>query len=152
MASESASEDSSEDLDEDLDVGPDEGAGGDSAGFFPELLRKGLSLGFTGFFMTEEAIRRAFGDSAPREVIDFVLAQSEKTRAELLDRLSREFGRTLQALDPVELARRLLDGRTIEISATVRFVSDDKQGGPSEGGGIGFSSSVGGRSEEREPE
>lgn len=144
MASESASGDSHEDLDGET--------GSESGGFFPELLRKGLSLGFTGFFMTEEAIRRAFGDSAPREVIDFVLEQSQKTRAELLDRLSREFGRTLQALDPVELARRLLDGRTIEISATVRFVSEDKQAGPSEGGGIAFSSSVDGRSEEREPE
>ena len=47
----------------------------DPAGFFPDLLRKGLSLGFTGFFMTEEAIRRALGDSVPRDVIEFVLEQ-----------------------------------------------------------------------------
>ena len=37
----------------------------------------------------------------------------------------QEFGRTLQALDPVELARRLLDGRTIEVSAKVRFVPEE---------------------------
>ncbi len=104
-------------------------ADADAAGFFPDLLRKGLSLGFTGFFMTEEAIRRALGDSVPRDVIEFVLEQSNKTRAELLDRLSREFGRTLQALDPVELARRLLDGRTIEISAQVRFVPEAPEDG-----------------------
>lgn len=117
--------------DEDLAEGPKGSSEADAAGFFPDLLRKGLSLGFTGFFMTEEAIRRALGDSVPRDVIEFVLEQSNKTRAELLDRLSREFGRTLQALDPVELARRLLDGRTIEISAQVRFVPEAPEDGSS---------------------
>ena len=98
-----------------------------AAGFLPDLLRKGLTLGFTGFFMTEEAIRRALGDSVPRDVIEFFLEQSEKTRKDLLDRLSREFGRTLQALDPVEVARRLLDGRTIEVSAQIRLVPEEKE-------------------------
>ena len=98
----------------------------DPVGFFPDMLRKGLSMGFTGFFMTEEAIRRALGDSVPKDVMEFVIQQSDKTRAELLDRLSKEFGRALHALDPVELARRMLDGRTIEVSAKVRFVADDK--------------------------
>ena len=114
-----------EELDEEVPTDPQ--------GFFPDLLRKGLTLGFTGFFMTEEALRKALGDSAPREMIDFVLQQSEKTRTELLENLSREFGRSLQALDPVELARRLLDGRTIEVSAKVRFVPEDKEGGGGEG-------------------
>lgn len=98
----------------------------ESPGFLPELLRRGMTLGLTGFFMTEEALRRALGETAPREMIEFVVAQSEKTRAEFLDRVSREFGKALSALDPVEVARRLLEGRTIEISASVRFVEDDK--------------------------
>jgi hypothetical protein len=93
----------------------------------PELLRRGMSLGLTGFFMTEEALRRALGDTAPREMIDFVVTQSEKTRAEFLDRVSREFGRALSAMDPVEVVKRLLEGRTIEVSATIRFVEDEKK-------------------------
>ncbi len=101
-------------------------SGADQAGFFPELIRKGLSMGFTGFFMTEEAIRRALGDSVPKDVMEFLIKQSDQTRTELLDRLSKEFGRALHALDPVELARRMLDGRTIEVSAKVRFVADEK--------------------------
>ncbi len=105
------------------DVVPDE-----SSGFLPDLLRRGLTLGFTGFFMTEEALRRALGDSAPREMIDFVVAQSERMRAEFLDRISREFGKALSAMDPVELAKRLLEGRTVEVSARVRFVEEDKGG------------------------
>jgi hypothetical protein len=80
----------------------------------------------TGFFMTEEAIRKALGDSVPRDVIEFVLEQSERTRAEFLDRLSSEFGRAVAAMDPVELARRLLDGRTVEVSARIRLVPEKR--------------------------
>jgi len=105
---------------------PEDGEGEATGGFFPDLLRRGLTLGFTGLFMTEEAIRRALGDSVPRDVMEFLLEQSQRTRTEFLDRLSREFGRTLQALDPVEVAQKLLDGRTVEISARVRLVPDDE--------------------------
>lgn len=94
------------------------------AGFFPELLRRGLTLGFTGVFMTEEAVRRALGDSVPRDLIEFVVAQSDRTRAELLERLSREFGRVLASFDPAEVARRLLEGRSVEMKATFRLVPD----------------------------
>lgn len=99
----------------------------ESAGFFPELLRRGLTLGFTGVFMTEEAVRRALGDSVPRDLIEFVVAQSDRTRAELLDRLSREFGRVLSSLDPAEVARRLLEGRTVEVEARFRLVPDPRE-------------------------
>jgi hypothetical protein len=112
---------------------PDERAGrrpapraGADAGFLPEILRRGLTLGFTGFFMTEEALRRALGDSVPRDWLEFVVEQSERTRAELLDRLSREFGRAISAFDPVEILRRLLDGQTLEVSARIRLANGDR--------------------------
>jgi hypothetical protein len=111
-------------------LGRKDTAGDEGSGFLPDLLRRGMSLGLTGFFMTEEALRRALGETAPREMIEFVVAQSEKTRAEFLDRVSREFGKALAAMDPVEVVKRLLEGRTIEISATVRFVEDDKKKKP----------------------
>ena len=92
-------------------------------GFLPELMRRTLTLGFTGLFLTEEAMRKALGDSVPREWVDFVFSQSERTRADMVDRLSREFGRALSALDPVELLRRLFEGQTIEVSARIHFAS-----------------------------
>jgi hypothetical protein len=96
------------------------------SGLLPELLRRGLTLGFTGFFLTEEALRRALGDSMPRDWIEFMVEQSERTRAEMLDRLSREFGRVIQAFDPVEILRRLLDGQTLEVSARIRLANDGR--------------------------
>ncbi len=98
-------------------------AGGvEAGGFFPELLRRGLTLGFTGLFLTEEAFRKAFGDSVPRDVLEFMLDQSQRMRTEFLDRVSRELGRVLDRIDPVDVARRLLEGRTVEVSASFRLV------------------------------
>ena len=114
---------------------------GENGGFLPDLLRRGLSIGFTGIFMTEEAVRRALGDSVPKDVIEFVLEQSERTRQEFLDRVSKEFGRALSAMDPVEIGKRLLEGRTIEVSARVRFVADDKSGSGSTASGAAASGS-----------
>ena len=107
------------------------------AGFLPDLLRRGLTLGFTGFFLTEEAVRKALGESVPRDLMDFILNQSERTRAELLDRLAKEFAGALSSLDPVELAKRLLEGRSIEVSAKIRLVPS-----PSEAGRRGVNLSV----------
>jgi hypothetical protein len=104
------------------------GGSADAGGFFPEALRRVLTVGFTGFFLTEEALRKALGDSVPRDVIEFLLDQSQRMRGEFLDRLSREFGRVLDRIDPVELARRLLEGRTVEVSARFRLVPEKKKG------------------------
>lgn len=86
-----------------------------------------LTLGFTGFFMTEEALRKSLGDSVPRDVLEFVLDQSQRMRGEFLDRVSRELGRVLERVDPVEVARRLLEGRTVEVTARFRLVSERKR-------------------------
>jgi len=62
--------------------------------------------------------------------MDFILTQSERTRTEFLDRLTREFARTISGLDPVEVVKQLLEGRSIEVSAKIRLVpSDTDKGG-----------------------
>ncbi|MEN8159747.1 MAG: hypothetical protein ABFS41_06740 [Myxococcota bacterium] len=96
------------------------------SGFFPELLRRGLTLGFTGFFLTEEAVRKALGESVPGDVLEFMLDQSERMRKEFLDRMSKEFGRALERVDPVELARRLLEGGTVEVTARFQLVPKEQ--------------------------
>ena len=90
-------------------------------GLIPELLRRGLALGFSGLFMTEEAVRRAFGDTVPRDWIDFATEQSERTRSEFLERLSGEIARSLEALDLAEILDALMTDRTIEVRAEIRL-------------------------------
>ena len=97
------------------------------SGRIPELLRKGLSLGFSGLFMTEEAVRRAFGDTVPRDWIDFATEQSSRTRSEFLERLSGEIARSLESIDLVEILDTLLSGRTLEVRAEIRLKERDPE-------------------------
>jgi hypothetical protein len=91
-------------------------------GRVPDLLRRVIGLGFSGFFLTEEVVRKALGDSVPREWVDFAAQQSERTRRELIDRVAGEVGRALDGTDLPQLVERLLRGHTLEVTARVRFV------------------------------
>ena len=98
---------------------------GDERGGVPEIFRKMMALGFSGLFTTEAAIRGALGDTVPREWIEFLGEQSERTRAEFSQRLAEEFGRVLEDVDLVDFAEKLLEGRTVEIKAEIRLVPRD---------------------------
>ncbi len=97
----------------------------DSDGLYgvPEIIRRFAALGLSGFFTTESALRKALGDTVPKEWTEFAAAQSERTRQELLDRIASEFGRVLGKVEPRDLLEHLIEGRTIEVSAKIRLGS-----------------------------
>ncbi len=92
------------------------------AALVPELVQRAVTLGLSGLFATNEAVRRALGEAVPREWIDFAVDQSEKTRAEFIERLAGEMARTIESLELVEMAERLLEGRTVEIRAQIQLL------------------------------
>ena len=92
----------------------------------PEIVRRAVAMGLSGFFLTEEAIRKAVGDTLPRDWADFAVEQSERTRNELMDRLSLELSRTLESLDVAEMFGQLVEGRTIEVKAEIRLKPKDE--------------------------
>ena len=98
----------------------------------PDLLRRVLGVGFSGFFLTEAAIRKALGDTLPRDWIDFAVEQSDRTRAEFIERLSYEVVRSLESADLGAALATLLEGRTLEVKAEIRLAP--KQGGSGETG------------------
>jgi hypothetical protein len=91
----------------------------------PDLARRALSLGLSGFFTTEETVRKALGDTLPKDWIDFAVEQSARTRQELLERVSTEIGRSLADVDLVDVLSRLLEGRTVEVTARFRLTPAD---------------------------
>jgi hypothetical protein len=93
----------------------------------PEMMRRAVAMGLSGFFLTEEAIRKAVGDTLPRDWADFAVEQSERTRNELMDRLSVELSRTMENLDVTELFGQLVEGRTIEVKAEIRLKPRDEE-------------------------
>jgi len=102
---------------------------GEPGGRVPDLLRRVVGMGFSGLFLTEEVVRKALGETLPRDWVDFAAAQSERTRRDLIDRVVGEIARTLDTLDVPKLAERLLQGHAIEVTASVRFVPHE----PAEG-------------------
>lgn len=105
-----------------------EPSGGEAGGRVPDLLRRVVGMGFSGLFLGEEVVRRALGETLPRDWVDFAAAQSERTRRELIDRVASEVGRTLDGVDLAGLAERLLRGHSIEVTARVRFVPPEDEG------------------------
>ncbi|MBW2269671.1 MAG: hypothetical protein JRH16_13940 [Deltaproteobacteria bacterium] len=93
-----------------------------------DLARRALALGLSGFFFTESTIRKALGDTLPKEWSEFAIDQSERTRKEFLERLTSEIGQSLERIDVATVLAELMRGRTLDISARIRFVdgeSDD---------------------------
>jgi len=99
------------------------------SGAIPDLVRRALSAGFSGIFMTGEALREALGDSVPREWADFAADQSARTRSEFIDRMSVEMGRALENVDWATVLAALLEGRTLEVTAQIRLGQKDASGG-----------------------
>ena len=87
----------------------------------PELFRRVLTLGLSGFFLTETAVRKALGDTVPKEWTDFAAEQSERTRAEFIERLTFEVARSLESVDLASVLQQMLEGRTLEIKAEIRL-------------------------------
>jgi hypothetical protein len=96
----------------------------------PELARRALSLGLSGFFLTEETIRKALGDSLPKDWTDFASEQSERTRKEFVERLSFEMARTLENVDFPAALGELLEGRTLKIKAEISLSPKRGEGRP----------------------
>jgi hypothetical protein len=93
----------------------------------PEFVRKAIAAGFSGFFFTEETIRKALGDTLPKDWADFASDQSNRARAEFLERLSYEIGRALENVDYAAVLSQLLAGRTLEVNAKVRLREDGRR-------------------------
>lgn len=95
----------------------------------PDFVRRALTAGFSGFFLTGEALREALGDSLPREWAEYASEQSARARSEFIERLSVEMGRAVEGIDWAKVLARLLDGRTLEVRAEIRLAEDSGPGG-----------------------
>ena len=102
------------------EISEENGTGG-ALPTLPDMVRRALALGLSGFFSTEETIRKALGDTLPKDWTDFAVDQSERTRKEFLERLSYEIAQSLEKVDIAGVLRDLLEGRTLEVKAQIRL-------------------------------
>lgn len=108
------------DPDEDLDL---ERAEARRQGLFEALLREAVrrtaSLGFSSFFATEDAVRRAFNEAVPRDWVDYAKGQSTELRAEMIERMSAEFGAWLRTIDMTQVMSKLLAENDFELKISI---------------------------------
>jgi len=93
-----------------------------------DLFRRALTLGLSGIFTTEQAFRRALGDTLPRDWVDFAVLQSERTRDEFVGRLATEVASVLETMNLDEVIQRTLADHRIEVTAEIRLVPDEDRG------------------------
>jgi hypothetical protein len=84
-------------------------------------LRRAIGLGVSGLFTTEEMVRKTFGESVPREWVDFAAAQTDRARRELTERIAGQIQRKLDEIGIEEILQRLLREHTIEVEAKIRL-------------------------------
>ena len=93
------------------------------AGLFEALLheaiRRTAALGFSSFFATEDAVRRAFNDAVPRDWLDYAKDQSTELRAEMIERMSAEFGAWLRTVDMAQIMSKLLAEHDFELKISL---------------------------------
>jgi hypothetical protein len=93
------------------------------AGLFEALLheaiRRTASVGLSSFFATEDALRRAFNEAVPRDWVDYASRQSAELRAEMIERMSAEFGAWLRTVDLAQIVSKLLAENDVELKISI---------------------------------
>ncbi len=92
---------------------------------FQEVIRRTTALGLSGFFMTEEAVRKAVNDSVPKDWVDYFGEQSNEVRGELIKQLSTEFGKWLKTVDLADVLTGLL--REFDVTAKIEIKARETQ-------------------------
>ena len=87
---------------------------------FQEAVRRATGLGISGLASTEEAVRKAFQERAPREWLRFVADQGDGLRAEIADRIAAEFAAFLRSPELEQKLRQLLDEYEVSVSFKLR--------------------------------
>jgi len=95
----------------------------------PDGIRRLIALGLSGVFSTQETLRQAVGDALPKEWVDFAADQSERTRADFLERLAGEIARTIESIDLARVMQQALEGQTLEVHARIRMLPDEDGSG-----------------------
>lgn len=102
--------------------------------WLPEAVRRALFIGAGTLLLTEEGIRKVLGEfNLPRELVSYVVRQSEKSKGEVLAIVQKEINRFLSRIDATRIVREVLDGVSFEFQGKVTIRRKD----PPEGSGAG---------------
>jgi len=87
-----------------------------------DSLRRAFVSGVSALFMTEEGIRSALSDMRlPKEALNYLAQQTDRTRKELFRAVSDEVKGFLKGVDLSGALRKALLGLKVQVKAEIRF-------------------------------
>ena len=99
-------------------------------GRVPDMVKSMIVLSLGSVFMAEETIRKLAGDlKLPRDTMQLVVSQAERSRKDLIDAVAREVGRAIRAMELEKLIGRLGHEFEIEIDARLTLSPRRARGG-----------------------
>jgi hypothetical protein len=90
-----------------------------------EMIKRVVSVGLGAAFMTEESIRTYLGEM-PKEVVSNMIQNANKSKEELLNRVSNEVIRLIHKIDFVKEASRFVEEHKFKVTAEIDVVKKDK--------------------------
>jgi len=91
-----------------------------SAAGVTDTIRKAVFGGISSLFMSEESIKGQLGE-LPRDALNYLVGQTEKTRQEFFNIVTREFRTFLDGVDLSKELPKILKGMNVEVTANIRF-------------------------------
>ena len=99
--------------------------------YVPDSVKRALFSGAGMLFMTEEGIRKALTElNLPREVVNYLIKQSEKGKEEFFAGLQKEMHWFLSRIDTSRLLKNVLDDLSLDIQATITLRTGKESGKP----------------------
>ncbi|MBL7689595.1 MAG: hypothetical protein JNJ49_16280 [Bdellovibrionaceae bacterium] len=96
-----------------------------------EALKKLLATGISAAFMTEESIRRMVSDmQLPKETLALLLQGANRSKDELMNRVSKEVIAIISKIDFVKEASRFAEEHKFRIVAEVEVIKKDASAHP----------------------
>lgn len=96
----------------------------ESAGpFVTETIRKLVTAGISAAFMTEESIRGFVSEmKLPKETLNLLLQGANKSKEELMNRVSREVITIISKIDFVKEASRFVEEHKFKVTAEIEVL------------------------------
>jgi hypothetical protein len=99
----------------------------DLKGIFSETVKKVFAAGVTAAFMTEESVRAHLGDlKLPKDILNLLLQQANKSKEELVLRVSKEILSMVNKIDLVSEFSKFAESHKFKITAEIDITKKEK--------------------------
>ena len=92
-----------------------------------DTLKKVFAAGISAAFMTEESIRSYLTDlKLPKEFLNVLLQQANKSKEELMGRVGKEITGVLSRIDVVKELSKFAENHKFKVTAEIEIIKKEK--------------------------